>query len=80
MGVPISVAVEIYSPKRKAEFLLNNAVDQADYRGARKEVMELGPDPDSVHHRRRGGCRAPASPEVRGAFHLGRIALWWRVL
>jgi hypothetical protein len=34
--------VERYSPERKAEFLLNNAVDDADYRKAQKEVRKLG--------------------------------------
>ena len=35
--------VEQYSPERKAEFLLNNAVDGTDYRKARKEVSEGSP-------------------------------------
>jgi hypothetical protein len=48
----IVVPVERYSPKRKAEFLLSNAVDEADYRQARKEVRKLGLDPDSVPHLR----------------------------
>jgi AbrB family looped-hinge helix DNA binding protein len=46
------VAVERYTPERKAEFLLSNAVDAADYRRARKEVRRLGLDPDSISHRR----------------------------
>ncbi len=45
------VAVEHYSPERKAEFLLSNAIDAADYRKARKEVRKLGLDPDSIPHR-----------------------------
>jgi hypothetical protein len=52
MEAPMSVAVEIYSNERKAEFLLNNVVDEADYRDAREEVRELGLDPDSVPHDR----------------------------
>ena len=44
------ITVEIYSNARKAEFLLNNAVDQADYSESRKEVQELGVDPDSIPH------------------------------
>jgi acyl-CoA synthetase (AMP-forming)/AMP-acid ligase II len=48
----VVVPVERYSPERKAEFLLNNAVDGADYRKARKEVRELGLDPDSIPHMR----------------------------
>ena len=46
------VPVERYSPERKAEFLLSNAVDDADYRKARKAVRKLGLDPDSIPHRR----------------------------
>jgi len=44
--------MERYSPERKAEFLLNNAVDEADYGEARKEVRKLGLDPDSIPHLR----------------------------
>jgi hypothetical protein len=39
------VTVETYTNERKAEFLLNNAVDDADYLKARKEVRKLGLDP-----------------------------------
>src|SRR5580693_7402755 len=46
------VPVERYTPQRKAEFLLSNAVDEADYRQARKEVRKLGLDPDSIQHLR----------------------------
>ncbi len=46
------VPVERYTPERKAEFLLSNAIDEADYRKARKEVRRLGLDPDSIPHRR----------------------------
>jgi AbrB family looped-hinge helix DNA binding protein len=46
------VPVERYTPERKAEFLLSNAVDEADYRRARKAVRKLGLDPDRVRHRR----------------------------
>jgi len=46
------VPVERYTPERKAEFLLSNAVDEADYRQARKEVRKLGLDPDSIQHLR----------------------------
>jgi AbrB family looped-hinge helix DNA binding protein len=46
------VPVERYSAERKAEFLLSNAIDESDYRKARKEVRKLGLDPDSIPHRR----------------------------
>ena len=48
----VVVPVERYSDKRKAEFLLSNATDAADYRNARKEVRNLGLDPDSIPHSR----------------------------
>ena len=44
--------IEIYTPERRAEFLLNNAVDSADYRRARAEVKRMGLDPDRISHRR----------------------------
>jgi AbrB family looped-hinge helix DNA binding protein len=45
------VPIEKYSPQRKAEFLLSNATNSADYRRARREVKKLGLDPDAVPHR-----------------------------
>jgi AbrB family looped-hinge helix DNA binding protein len=48
----VIVPVEKYTPERKAEFLLSNAIDAADYRKARKAVKKLGIDPDSIPHRR----------------------------
>jgi AbrB family looped-hinge helix DNA binding protein len=48
----VLLPIEKYSPERKAEFLLSNAVSESDYRRARKQVKKLGLDPDSiVHHR-----------------------------
>ena len=44
--------VEIYSPERRAEFLLNNAVSAADDRRARAEVKRMGLDPDRIKHHR----------------------------
>ncbi|HWZ79625.1 MAG TPA: AbrB/MazE/SpoVT family DNA-binding domain-containing protein [Candidatus Sulfotelmatobacter sp.] len=46
----VIVPVERYTPERKAEFLLSNAVDANDYRRARKEVRKLGLDPDCIRH------------------------------
>jgi AbrB family looped-hinge helix DNA binding protein len=46
----VIVPVERYTPERKAEFLLSNAVDANDYRRARKEVRKLGLDPDCIPH------------------------------
>lgn len=48
----VTIALEIYSPERKAEFILSNAVDDEDYARARQEVLELGLDPDSITHAR----------------------------
>jgi len=41
---------EIYTPQRKAESLLSNAVGRSEYRKARKEVWQMGLDPDSIPH------------------------------
>jgi hypothetical protein len=46
------VPVKRYTPEHKAEFLLHNAIDQADYRKARNEVPKPGLDPDSIPHLR----------------------------
>jgi AbrB family looped-hinge helix DNA binding protein len=50
----VIVPVERYTPERKAEFLLSNAVGDSDYRRARKAVRKLGLDPDTILHRRPG--------------------------
>lgn len=42
--------LETYTPERKAEFLLTNAVDADDYARARATVRELGLDPDAIPH------------------------------
>ncbi len=44
------VPIEIYTPERRAEFLLNNAVDARDYARARAEVRRMGLDPVRVKH------------------------------
>lgn len=48
----VAVPVETYTDERKAEFLLNNAVDAADHERARKEVRKLGLSPRKIQHRR----------------------------
>ncbi len=48
----VVIPVERYTPERKAEFLLSNAVDEADYRKAQRAVRKLGFDPDRIPHRR----------------------------
>jgi AbrB family looped-hinge helix DNA binding protein len=42
--------IEAYTPERKAQFLLSNAVDAADYVGAVKAVRAMGLDPDAIPH------------------------------
>jgi len=44
---------EVYTAERTAEFLLNNAVDAAEYDEALARVREMGIDPDSVPHQSR---------------------------
>lgn len=51
----VAMPVEIYSPERKAEFLLTNSVDATDYATARRLVMDMGIDPDSIPHDRPPG-------------------------
>jgi AbrB family looped-hinge helix DNA binding protein len=47
----VAMAVEVYSARRRAEFLLNNAVDAADYKRALSAVRKLGIDPEDIPHR-----------------------------
>lgn len=48
----MTIALELYSPERRAEFLLNNAVGEDDYAQAREEVLGLGLNPDTIPHPR----------------------------
>ena len=48
----VALPLEIYSPQRKAEFLLTNAVDAEDYARVAEEVRSLGLDPDDIPHER----------------------------
>lgn len=41
----VAIPVEFYSPERKAEFLLSNAVDAEDYHAAIPEVRKMGINP-----------------------------------
>jgi|ADGO01.1.fsa_nt_gi bifunctional DNA-binding transcriptional regulator/antitoxin component of YhaV-PrlF toxin-antitoxin module len=47
-----AVPVEVYDSRRRAEFILNNAVDADDYARARKLVESMGLDPDQIPHER----------------------------
>jgi len=46
----VVMPVEVYTPERRAEFLLSNAVDAEDYARAREAVRQLGVDPDAIPH------------------------------
>jgi AbrB family looped-hinge helix DNA binding protein len=47
-----AMPVEVYSPQRRAELLLENAVDAKDYERARRLVRALGLEPDAIPHQR----------------------------
>lgn len=51
----VAVPVEVYTPERRAEFLLTNAVNDEDYREALEEVRAMGLHPDDIPHRQPGG-------------------------
>lgn len=48
----VALPVESYTPARRAEFLLSNATDAADYAMAVQEVRAMGLDPESIPHHR----------------------------
>lgn len=50
----VALPVERYTSERKAELILNNAVDRRDYLAAREAVLKMGLDPDAIPHRRPG--------------------------
>lgn len=49
-AITTPVEVEIYTPERLAEFFLNNVMSKDGYLEARKDVEEMGIDPDSIDH------------------------------
>jgi len=51
----VVIPVEVYTPERKAQFLLSNAVDAADYAGAVAAVRAMGLDPDQIPHYKPAG-------------------------
>lgn len=57
----VALPLEIYSPERKAEFLLSNAIDAKDYQSALKEVRKMGVDPSNVSHHQPARRRAKRS-------------------
>lgn len=49
-AVTMPVEVEIYTPERLAEFFLNNVMTKEGYLEARKDVEQMGIDPDTIDH------------------------------
>jgi AbrB family looped-hinge helix DNA binding protein len=52
----VAMPVEIYTPERRAEFLLSNAVDAGDYARAVEEVRKMGLDPATIVHQPPSGA------------------------
>ncbi len=52
----VLLPIETYTPERKAEFLLSNAADAADYARAVKEVRKMGLNPEKIEHFRPKGA------------------------
>ncbi len=48
----VIVPIELYTDQRKAEFLMSNAVDAADYARAVEDVRAMGLDPNMIAHHR----------------------------
>ena len=48
------IPIETYTPERRAEFILSNAVDERDYTRARDVVRSMGLNPDNIEHERPG--------------------------
>jgi AbrB family looped-hinge helix DNA binding protein len=51
----VTLPIEIYTPERKAEFLLNNTTTPKDYAWAVKEVRKMGLDPEKIPHEKPKG-------------------------
>ena len=52
----VALPLERYTPKRRAEFLLSNAVNKRDYARAVAEVRRMGLDPATIPHRKPRGA------------------------
>ena len=48
----VALPVEIYSPARRAEFLLSTATNEKEYQAARADVIDMGLNPDEIQHYR----------------------------
>lgn len=52
----VTLPVEIYTPERKAEFLLNNTITPENYAAAVKKVRSMGLDPETIAHKKPEGA------------------------
>ena len=52
----VTLPVEIYTPERKAEFLLNNTITPEDYVAVVEKVRSMGIDPQTVPHKKPEGA------------------------
>jgi len=48
----VALSLEKYTPERRAEFLLNNAVTREDYDFAVNETRKMGLNPEEIPHER----------------------------
>jgi len=48
----VALPIEVYTPERKAEFLLNNTITKEDYEWAVKEVRKMGIDPGTFPYKK----------------------------
>ena len=51
-----AIPLELYTPERRAAFLLSNAVDVKDYARAVKAVRKLGLNPNTIPHHKPAGA------------------------
>jgi AbrB family looped-hinge helix DNA binding protein len=65
----VAVPVEIYTPERKAEFFLNNAVTKEDYDAACEDIRGMGLDPAKIPYTDPGKRETlPTNAEFERAF------------
>ena len=48
----VTLPIEIYTPERKAEFILNNTITPEEYALAVKKVRNMGLDPETIPHKK----------------------------
>jgi hypothetical protein len=51
----LTLPIEIYTPERKAEFLLNSTATPEDYAWAVEQVRNMGLDPETIPHEKPQG-------------------------